>query len=529
MLRFNFIFALFLFCSNCASAESSWKLDYGIRYGVSRGHYKLNLHDADMVHVSRLTFKDLTAHTTEGYLNFASECGFFLKGFLGAGSITGGALLDHDLPPTVVPFSKTYSEQKFGLLGYLTTDLGYRLFSWKHCLTVGGYIGYCYWMENYHAFGAKQIGDNPHILPFPISSKINVLDNHARLNCLRLGTSFKLKLSRNLSLELDAAYLRAAMNTQDFHNLRPDIRGILDDGKGNGFQIDALLHYNLCPGFTLGVGGRVWHVFTKGFAHFEEIFATVSAQPINTALTRYGLLFETRYAFGYNTDPCLLPFCWQGAYFGLNLGYGMNFEIISLEPTSEVTHIFQQILPNKLHLRDAGFLGGAELGYNWQKGCLLVGFETDFNYSNISGSKAVSSSNVDVATTTEMRLHFVSTFRARFGKLMTNKALAYITGGLSFGKIEFNLDQRPIFVTCSEILCAHGTQKKNKAGWCAGAGFEYAISPRFSLKTEYLYFDLGKLSHQALGESVIGTASYQVHSQMSNHSIRLGLNCKLRA
>jgi len=74
------------------------------------------------------------------------------------------------------------------------------------------------------------------------------------------------------------------------------------------------------------------------------------------------------------------------------------------------------------------------------------------------------------------------------------RLLLYVTGGLADGEVVYgaNTDFRP-FGNEHYPYPSH----KIKVGWTAGAGAEYAITHRWSMKVEYLYYDLGDESATA--------------------------------
>ena len=67
--------------------------------------------------------------------------GFFIKGFVGGGAITGGGLRDEDFVTASFPlYSSTNSEQRDGRLAYATVDLGW---TWRsEGIKLGFFAGY---------------------------------------------------------------------------------------------------------------------------------------------------------------------------------------------------------------------------------------------------------------------------------------------------------------------------------------------------------------------------------------------------
>ena len=75
-------------------------LEFGGRYWYSTGRIGYNYYGdtTTTLLVSRLTYDQLTANAGEFYFRGDVKWGFFVKGFVGAGGISGGRLIDEDLP-----------------------------------------------------------------------------------------------------------------------------------------------------------------------------------------------------------------------------------------------------------------------------------------------------------------------------------------------------------------------------------------------------------------------------------------------
>ena len=72
---------------------------------------------------------------------------------------------------------------------------------------------------------------------------------------------------------------------------------------------------------------------------------------------------------------------WSGFYIGANAGGGMSraqseYSVAGATFATADTDLW-------------GPVGGVQAGYNWQSGALLVGVETDFQWSNLKGSLGV--------------------------------------------------------------------------------------------------------------------------------------------
>jgi opacity protein-like surface antigen len=507
---------------------SPWQLEFGTRYWLSSGKYVSNLDDTLNNMVSRLTYDGTTGNAAEAFWKVGHVSGLFLKGYLGGGSLDNGHLLDEDFPPLITPYSRTLSEQKNGALNYFSVDFGYDLFTYKNW-QLGAFIGYLYWNERYNTFGCQQTATNAICLDSDsIPTEVNTLNNHAQWNSLRLGAISTLDLTTTLNITTDLAYIHSNLNAYDFHNLRAEIRGLPEDGVGNGVQLDAILNWAFNPDLTFGIGGRWWYIATKGFDRFEETFASGVAQPLAVQQSRYGLLLQANYGFDKNSNSILntLDYSWPGLYIGGNLGYGTNSQISYIVPESEAAES-ATTLPNNLQVQNSGFIGGGQIGYNWQKNKIIAGLEGDIDYAHLSGASGITSSINSVTTSLTNSIHWLGTLRARLGTLVSNQALVYLTAGPALGEMDRAFDERILDSSCELGWCSSGNNTSTQLGWTAGAGIEYAMNSHASIKAEYLYLDLGNMSSDTIGESVIGSAIYQINSRFNSNTFRLGFNYKI--
>src|SRR5690606_11395189 len=144
-------------------------------------------------------------------------------------------------------------------------------------------------------------------------------------------------------------------------------------------------------------------------------------------------------------------------------------------------------ISGSLDISANGFLGGIQAGYNLQSGSFVYGVEADVQLSAVEattgGSVTVDERRFAGEIGTEVE--WLGALRASAGVTATNQLLAYVTGGAAYGRINS-------FVSVDGLIDEN--VKNTEWGWTAGAGAEYAATQNITLKTEYLYTDLGKAS-----------------------------------
>jgi outer membrane immunogenic protein len=205
---------------------------------------------------------------------------------------------------------------------------------------------------------------------------------------------------------------------------------------------------------------------------------------------------------------------WTGFYVGANGGYAGGESALAIDAAA-----LGGAGLGSLNLKSNGFFGGAQIGYNWQAGQFLWGFETDIQGSNINSSLGLGAFagggggglGGSIGTTVD----YFGTVRGRVGVMPWERTVVYATGGLAYGQ------------TSTSYLVDLGSH--TKVGWTVGAGLEYMIAQNWSFKTEYLYVDLGKddldlSALAALGGGVGFPGGISLTEQTRFHTVRAGVN-----
>jgi outer membrane immunogenic protein len=194
---------------------------------------------------------------------------------------------------------------------------------------------------------------------------------------------------------------------------------------------------------------------------------------------------------------------WTGFYIGGNVGYGWSDQAVNFSGSaSMLPAIARGQIPSSLAGNPRGAIGGVQAGYNWQTGAFVLGVETDIQAAAIAQSgtlsTAVGGGFFPATTTANQELNFLGTVRGRLGYTITPTLLLYGTGGFAYGRgeVSSSVNTTP---NCPGF-CGGLTSSPTLTGWAAGGGLEYQITPSWSAKIEYLYYDLGTLS-QTYGDN----------------------------
>jgi outer membrane immunogenic protein len=221
---------------------------------------------------------------------------------------------------------------------------------------------------------------------------------------------------------------------------------------------------------------------------------------------------------------------WTGFYAGLNAGYvfGNDDDVTTTgQAPGNVTNVNGGARPGLVALDRSGFTGGGQVGYNWQINGVVFGFETDINYTDQEDGRIVTTTALNgvdrLRNDFRSRLDYLGTVRGRLG-LAYDRTLFYITGGLAYGDVENSVN---LYGPAGQLQFT-GRTSGVETGYVVGGGIEHAFTPNWTLKGEYLYYDLGS---QTVASNVVagsggGGTGYNSRFENDGHMLRMGLNYK---
>jgi outer membrane immunogenic protein len=248
------------------------------------------------------------------------------------------------------------------------------------------------------------------------------------------------------------------------------------------------------------------------------------------AFCAFGSAAQADEIFGDSTDT---P-DWTGLYAGANAGAGTsNDDDVHTvgQAAPNIANIAGGARPGRVSLDRSGFVGGGQIGYNYQFGAegrqYVVGLEADFDYTDLSDRTNVRTAQLvtrrPLNNSFASSLDTLGTVRARLGYVY-GRALVYGTGGFAYGETKQHID---MFGPTGNTQFS-GDRNALKTGYVAGGGIEYAVTDKISVKAEGLYYDLG---HNTLDVAVIpgsggaGTG-YNSRFREDGEVFRLGVNYK---
>jgi outer membrane immunogenic protein len=164
---------------------------------------------------------------------------------------------------------------------------------------------------------------------------------------------------------------------------------------------------------------------------------------------------------------------WSGWYFGGNIGGAWQTVNVG----------YNDFETNGGSFTRASFIGGLQLGQNWQSGNLVLGWEADI--SGLSKGPRAEAVDVGKGNALESHLKWLATFRAR-GGIATNNILIYVTGGLAVGSVKNAFSPAGLTTFPADTKA----ESKTKVGWTVGGGLEYMWTRNWTVALEGLYVSL---------------------------------------
>ncbi len=232
------------------------------------------------------------------------------------------------------------------------------------------------------------------------------------------------------------------------------------------------------------------------------------------ALALDGLVFAADRPV-YKAPPMEPTYNWTGFYLGGHLGWGA----VDQDTTLLVSSAGVPILPPGTVINGdaSSFIGGSQIGYNWQTNKWVFGVEGDFSWAGANSS--VTTAGTLVANSfriQNMNSHWYTALTGRIGYAWDNWLL-YGKGGAAWmnASNSASVNVAGVVTTFPEVTDTRG-------GWTLGVGIEQAIWNSWSWKLEYDYMAFGTRRYSFLDTT--GTITNMVDINTNVNAVKVGLN-----
>jgi outer membrane immunogenic protein len=299
----------------------------------------------------------------------------------------------------------------------------------------------------------------------------------------------------------------------------------------------------------------------------------ISAAAITTLFATHAMAADMAVK-GPAPTPAPAVYNWTGWYVGVNAGASFgnvktdfnvpSAELFSFVDTLAFTDVFTPGFGASDRTYPSGFIGGGQIGYNWQFSPIWVGgIEADFqgalekDHSTFStpftatgefcltavGCAAATPVSGSTAVDYHTKIDWFGTARVRLGYVWGNgQVMSYLTGGFAYGKVSIDGTVGTSASGFPSVAQSFSNSKVN-TGWVVGYGTEGVIdfwgAHNWTWRIEGLYMDLGHLDATAPGgfasvrtgtEIIVGSSTtagpVSTHSDFTDGILRGGLNYK---
>jgi outer membrane immunogenic protein len=238
----------------------------------------------------------------------------------------------------------------------------------------------------------------------------------------------------------------------------------------------------------------------------------------------------------YTKAPVIPPvFNWSGFYIGGFAGYAWADGNATATEAATATGVFYNGtgLPTTYGLKGS-FLGGGTVGYNWQApgSNFVFGLEGEAGYLHVRGSRQdvnafnAGLSPIDSVNTTRIGDAY-GVIAGRIGYAW-DRTLLYAKGGVAF--VGHSSSFNDSCIGAGAPGCGPGVLVINHSDtqttYAVGAGIEYAFTPNWSLKGEYLYLGT-RQTNTSSNFSVAAPANVLFTNSNSDpgiHTVKVGVN-----
>lgn len=230
-------------------------------------------------------------------------------------------------------------------------------------------------------------------------------------------------------------------------------------------------------------------------------------------------------SIGYAADmavkaPYIAPAAvwnWTGFYLGGHVGAGWG------TTESSLTGIGGVAIPGGFAIAQnsrSGFLGGGQIGYNFQSGWAVFGVQGDFDGMDVKGTTPCLGGLASCTAKSD----WMGTVTGRFGGVVGDRTLVYVKGGAAWMHTDHTLG---ITAGFGGPGVGSVSSSSTALGWVLGLGAEYAFDHNWSAFIEYDYIDFQKknivLDFSSFGVGA-ATANADIKSKLS--IAKVGLNYK---
>jgi outer membrane immunogenic protein len=217
----------------------------------------------------------------------------------------------------------------------------------------------------------------------------------------------------------------------------------------------------------------------------------------------------------------------SGPYVGVSAGYGWSTADTKTATTFDPAGYFASTSVDAINAsgvqreKPKGFSAGAQIGYDYHSGNLLVGAVADIaslgngkTSTVTAGYPCCSPATYTISQSVDPK--WMATARGKLGIGLGNGSAVYATGGWAGEKVQYNAQFTDTFSTANETASSN----KMRSGWVVGGGASIRMGRNWSLDPEFLHADFGTLNVPA-GTLTANTPTQSFPMNAFSHSMKL--------
>jgi outer membrane immunogenic protein len=183
--------------------------------------------------------------------------------------------------------------------------------------------------------------------------------------------------------------------------------------------------------------------------------------------------------------------------------------------------------PDRSYDLDASFAGGFQVGYNYEfENHVVLGVEGDFSWTGNKGDDSFNASAQGPTYSTSVKADWFATLRGRLGYSF-GQFLPFVTGGVAWAHTSSTVTDEPwtaLGGAGPSPADPHFSASSSSiaTGYAIGAGLEYALTPHWSIRGEYMHLGFANKGYDFNFGGTVGTA--HADAKMDFDIARLGVN-----
>ncbi len=177
---------------------------------------------------------------------------------------------------------------------------------------------------------------------------------------------------------------------------------------------------------------------------------------------------------------------WTGFYIGGHVGAGWGTTETTLTGASVAGLGAAAFSFPFAQSSSSGFLGGGQVGYNWQSGWAVFGVQGD-----IAGMDVKGTAPCIILLSCTSKSDWLASVTGRLGAVVADRGLVYVKGGAAWLNTTHSVNT-PNFGLGTGIPDQIASQESTAFGWTIGMGTEWMITNNWTAFIEYNYYQFDR-------------------------------------